>query len=452
MRPSYAPRTARGLTRRAILLAIALAVPAVWAAGTGSPAGPPAGPSPVAGSGRIVVAPAYVPPAAVEPMGPLSPRVPLSVAVALAPVDEGGLARAIALEYRPGSAQYRHYLTPAEIAGRFGASETEYASAVRYFRSFGLDVTASPDRLMLFVSGPSVGVARAFGTSFALYREGARSFYSHPTPALLPAGIPWAGALGLGNESALRPAIVPAAAPTGPRGLPGAVPAASLPCASSSWITPCLAHSAYNLTSSLAAGDNGTRVRVGIVDTYDANEPETQLASDLSGFATAFSLPYGNVSFDYPVPTSSNLNQTYTGWGIEAALDLEWMRAMAPGSSIHMTFAPDSNAGLYEAVDWLVAHDAVNVISLSWGENDVGDFNAYLGACRSACNASSDGSYETLHPVLEAAAAEGIGVFSASGDCGASDGTSGVSTDYSASDPYVSGVGATYLSLNASQG
>ncbi|MCI4370688.1 MAG: PKD domain-containing protein, partial [Thermoplasmata archaeon] len=40
----------------------------------------------------------------------------------------------------------------------------------------------------------------------------------------------------------------------------------------------------------------------------------------------------------------------------------------------------------------------------------------------------------------------------ATGDCGAAGGTSGVSTDYPASDPYVVGVGATDLTVNASNG
>ncbi|MHB8351276.1 MAG: PKD domain-containing protein, partial [Thermoplasmata archaeon] len=54
--------------------------------------------------------------------------------------------------------------------------------------------------------------------------------------------------------------------------------------------------------------------------------------------------------------------------------------------------------------------------------------------------------------VLMAAAAEGITVLAASGDCGASDGTSGLSTDYPASDPYVTGVGGTVLTVDPNTG
>ncbi|MFI5415467.1 MAG: PKD domain-containing protein, partial [Candidatus Lutacidiplasmatales archaeon] len=98
-------------------------------------------------------------------------------------------------------------------------------------------------------------------------------------------------------------------------------------------------------------------------------------------------------------------------------------------------------------MDWLVSHQAADVISLSWGEPDVGIYGAYSNACQIQCNATTDGSYTLLHPVLEAAAAEGIGVFAASDDCGAAGGTSGVSPDFPSSDPYVTGVGGTVLSV-----
>ncbi|MGA8664600.1 MAG: hypothetical protein WB809_06010, partial [Thermoplasmata archaeon] len=194
---------------------------------------------------------------------------------------------------------------------------------------------------------------------------------------------------------------------------------------------------------------NGTGVRIAVVDTYDGSEPESRLKTDLSQFDSTFSLPTPNVSYNYPVPGPANLNSTSTGWGLEEALDLEWSHASGPGASIAMTFSPNSGVGLYEAVDWLVSNHLVDVISLSWGEPDVGVFNAWSTPCSVACNASSDGSYELLGPVLEAAALEGISVFVASGDCGSADGTSGVSTDYPSSDPFATGVGGTFLSVSS---
>ncbi|MGC2035738.1 MAG: PKD domain-containing protein, partial [Thermoplasmata archaeon] len=315
-------------------------------------------------------------------------------------------------------------------------SPTEYAAAVAYFQSYGLTVNPSPDRFFLSVTGRPEAMGAAFGTSFSLYSNEGQVFFSHASAAHLPAGIPWAGVVGLGNESAPLPSIGPLQ--------PVELAPSGTSCPLASFLTPCQVRSEYNESLLLANGTNGSGVQIGVVDTYDGSEPQSTLSTDLAQFGRSFGVPVGTVRYLYPVPTTQDLNATSNDWGTEDALDLEWARAMAPAATIDMTFAPNSGAGLYAAVDWLVAHQAVDVLSLSWGEPDVGIFND--AACVSACNASSDGSYALLHPILMAAAAEGIGVFAASGDCGAADGTEGLSTNYPASDPWVTGVGGTVVS------
>ncbi len=441
------PRQGRRRRRNppAVLLALALALVVVLSAGAEFGV-PPGGVRTVAramADSGVAVAPAYVPGPGVEPVRLLAANTPLSVAVALASSDPVGLQARLALTYTPGTPQYHQFLAPSQIADRFGADPGAYARALAYFTGYGLTATPSPDRWWIGLRGPADSMAAAFHTSFWLYRDGGREFYSHPTAATLPAGLPWAGALGLGNDSVPRPAT----APVGPLPVPSAPT-----CAVGSSLHPCNLGLAYNLSSYWSAGDNGTGYRIGIVDTYDGGEPETTLASDLATFTRLYALPPGGVSYLYPIPTTRNLNATSTGWGTEEALDLEWARAIAPGAHLDMTFAPDPTSGLYGAVDWLVAHHAVDILSLSWGEPDVGAYNTYAGACSYACNASADGSYTLLHPVLVAAALEGIGVFVASGDCGSADGTAGYSTDYPASDPAATGVGGTNLTLSSSSG
>ncbi|MCI4335783.1 MAG: PKD domain-containing protein [Thermoplasmata archaeon] len=391
-------------------------------------------------TGPVVVAPAYVPGPGVTDLGPLSSTAALDVAVALAPRDPAGLAATTTLEYTPDAPQYHTFLSPSQIAAQFGPSGDEYAAAVAYFEEFGLKVTASPDHTLLLVGGSPVDVGAAFHTTFDAYHAPQGVFFNHPSAATLPDSVPWLGAYGLGNDSVARPDV---RGPAGVSAPPVPTPAAS--CPSSAPYAPCEIQSAYNATTDLKAGDNGSGFRLAVVDTYDGFENQTVLEGDLGDFTSNYGISLGSVQYLYPVPTTRNLNKTSTGWATEEALDLEWTRAMAPGATIEMTFAPDPGAGLYGSVDWLVAHQAANVISLSWGEPDVGVYNSFATPCSSACNATSDGSYAILHPVLADAAAEGIGVFSASGDCGAAEGTNGDSTSYPASDPFVTGVGGTDL-------
>lgn len=429
-------------------IALLLALPALLWLPSPGPSDPLDGL--VAGpSHAVVVAPAYVPPAGARVLGALPPSYPVEVLVGLAPRDPAGLeARAILAE-TPGSPLYRSYLSPAELAESYGPSPAALHAARSYFGSRGLTVATSRDGLLLELSGPSTAVASAFSTSFVRYQVGDRTLFAHPSPASLPSGIPWAGALGLGNTTPLEPLLAPAGAAV----LPDAPGGASTCPVTGEPYEPCQIAAAYNATPLESSGINGTGYRIAVVDAYDSAEPQPQLASDLASFDNHFDLPTPTTRFVYPDPTTQDLNDSASsGWGDEEALDIEWSHASAPGATVEMVFSPDASVGLYYAVDWLVANQAADVISLSWGEPDTGVYNAFSTPCSDQCNATTDGSYTLLHPVLEEAAAEGIGVFAASGDCGAADGTSGVAPNFPASDPFVTGVGGTVLDYNASQG
>jgi len=375
----------------------------------------------------------------------MPPETPISVAVGLSTANPTGLQALLTAQYAPGTPEFHHFWTTSQLAEAFGPSVTSLSAATAYFERFGLSVNASPDHLLLVVSGNSAEVGSAFGTSFEEYRGAAgRTFFSHPTAAMLPPIASWSGAYGLGNSSPI--------APVDGRMFPvESILAPNAGCSGfTSVLSPCQLWQAYNMTGLISGGTNGSNIRVAVVDAYSSSEGQPRLASDLAAFASAYGLPAGPVNYVYPVPPPGDLNSSSNpGWNLEDALDLEWAKASAPGATVDMTFSPNPGIGLYEAVDWLVAHQAADVISMSWGEPDVGIYNAFSTPCSAGCNASTDGSYGILSPVLAFAAAEGISLFAASGDCGAADGTSGDATNYPASDPDVTGVGGTVLNVDS---
>jgi hypothetical protein len=437
-----------GLLSFLVYLAAALVVSAGGPPG-GNPSASPAGAEPVpfvASPSTVTVAPAYAPPIGVTDLGPVGENSSVVADVGLASRDPMGLAAFVNGTAVPGTPSYRHFLSAAEADALFGALPASVASAEGYFRGFGLSTAAHPDGLLLSVSGPGPEVARAFGTTLDVYRGASgATFVAHPSPATLPNVAPWTGAFGLTSSPAFEPEVRQVSAGSGRASETGCG-------AFTGTLSPCQVATAYEFAGLDANGTNGSGQRIAVIDTYTPAENQSQLASDLARFSQGYGLPPATLSFDYPVPTPVDLNASGTNslWQLEDALDVEWAHAAAPGAAVEMVFSPNEGTGLYYAIDWVVADGQANVISMSWGEPEGGIFNPRtLPVCTSGCNASSDGSFAILDPVLELAASEGITALAASGDCGSADGTSGVAVNYPASDAFVTGVGATNLSLTS---
>jgi kumamolisin len=118
----------------------------------------------------------------------------------------------------------------------------------------------------------------------------------------------------------------------------------------------------------------------------------------------------------------------------EVMLDIEVAGAIAPGASIVVYFAPNTDAGFRDAVS-MAAHDAKNkpsVISISWGGPESNWTTQALMA---------------LDEAIQAAAAMGITVCVASGDNGSDDGVGDGAdhVDFPASSPHALGCGGTRL-------
>lgn len=109
-----------------------------------------------------------------------------------------------------------------------------------------------------------------------------------------------------------------------------------------------------------------------------------------------------------------------TGWALEAALDVEWAHAIAPGATLLFSVARSSSLNdLLAAVDAAVNAGA-NVVSMSWGATEFSGMSNY------------DSHFNRPNVTFTAA----------SGDNGAG-------VEWPATSPYVVGVGGTTLYLDA---
>ncbi|HLH47679.1 MAG TPA: putative Ig domain-containing protein, partial [Acidimicrobiales bacterium] len=177
--------------------------------------------------------------------------------------------------------------------------------------------------------------------------------------------------------------------------------------------------SAYRYSTDYKAGDLGAGITVALF------ELEPNSTSDISAYQSCYK-------------TSATVKYLKEDGGAgsghgegEAALDIEDVIGLAPDATIDVYQAPNTDTGLIDDYTAIVDNDSAQVVSTSWG------------LCETESSASIISQEATL---FQQAAAQGQSVFAAAGDDGSEDcGTSALSVDDPASQPYVTGVGGTSL-------
>jgi kumamolisin len=335
----------------------------------------------------------------------------VTVTVSLKQRDTAGLDAFLAQVSDAHSPLYQHYLTVTQFAQRYGATPAAVAQVSSYLTGHGLkvqDVTAN--RLSLTATGTAAQVERAFGTQLATYhdRTTGREFFANATAPVLPAGVAAvvSDVSGLSDYGRL----------THFSEKQQAAPHAS------SGLTPTTAKSAYNLTKTESSGYNGSGQTVALL------EFSAYAASDVKAYDSHYGLKVAT-----PTVVNAGGGTTDTSGQDEVDLDIEVVQALAPGATIKVYEAPNSDAGETAIYAKLVSDD-VPIISISWGTYEAGETN------RTAVDAD-----------LKEAAAQGQSVYAASGDSGSDDaGNGGTSVDFPASDTYTTGTGGTSLTLSSS--
>jgi len=208
---------------------------------------------------------------------------------------------------------------------------------------------------------------------------------------------------------------------------------------------------AYNESPLFGRGITGAGETIVIVDSFGS--PTIQ--SDLATFDAQFGLPappsFKIIQPAGPVPPWDPDNATMTGWAGETTLDVEWSHSIAPGASILLVETPvaetEGVAGFPEIVkaeNYVISHHLGQVISQS------------LDATEQTFPSAA--SIYRLRSAYVNAFVHHVTVLAASGDTGASNYSNVAGTllythpvvGWPASDPLVTGVGGTQLSLNAS--
>ncbi|MEV0533045.1 protease pro-enzyme activation domain-containing protein [Kitasatospora sp. NPDC050463] len=410
---------------RSLALVAALAVLPLSAVSLGVTAAQ-AAPAPNAAAPRVSL-PNTVTPAVArsEKKGDVPADQQLSVAVSLKLRDTAELDRFLAAIATPGTPEFGRHLTPQQFTERFGPTQAAVDQVRAFLTAQGLTVSGvSDNRQVVDAHGTAEQIAQAFGTHESAYLDPQqqRTFFANDAAASVPAALADVvqGISGLNNHTVRTTRNVKPSTPAAPAGT----------LAAPSGFGPSQYDGAYNLNKT---GADGTGVSVALweFDGYSANNLKT--------YDTQYGLTGPAVS---TVSVDGANYDSHPGEGQgEVELDSEIVRGVAPKATQLVYEAPNSDQGEIDMAAKIVADNRVSVISISWG------------SCEPDTTASSMTAVDNS---FKQAAAQGISIFSASGDDGSRDCTrstsgSGVkAVDFPASSPHQTGVGGTNLKVSGS--
>ncbi len=362
-------------------------------------------------------------------IGPAQASLPMHhiiLTLRLSPQKQAALDGLLAAQQDPSSPEFHQWLTPEEYGARFGPSDDDLSAVEDWLRSegFAIDEVAR-GRMWINFSGTAAQVEHAFRTRMDDFAVNGVVRHANATNPSIPRALSGlvAGVVSL-NSFPLR------ALHTQPQLVSGQGIAPSYTYGSSHYLAPADFATIYNMSPLYTAGINGAGTTIAIVG---RTHPSTAL-TDWNGFRSSFGLPYNPPNI---IVNGADPGDQGSGEDGEAALDVEWSGAVAPGAAIDFVCSAStaSTDGVDLSAQYIVDTNLAPVMSTSFG------------LCEADLGAGGNAFYSTL---WAQAAAQGITAFVSSGDNGvagcdsasASSGT-GQAVNGLASTPYNTAVGGT---------
>ncbi len=416
-----------------------------------SPAGASSAANKAAGSLRVVsVRPSLL--SGSRHIGELSGQL-VSGEIALSPRDAAGLASYADAVSTPGSRQYHHYLPAGAFAALFGPAPSTVREAIAVLRSAGLRVgEVSGNGLLVAFSGSAGRVAAAFHSHLERYElASGRLAIANDSPLRLPASFaPFVqavigldtlttpgSALAVRNDSVRNAGRVTGSSVTDASTAPKACQAATSDANNRSGFTDAQIATAYGLDGLYGTDDSGAGQTIAIY------ELEPFRTKDISAFDTCYFGAPAAAKMLARVHTVAVDGGDPSGPGLgESELDIEDVSALAPGATLEVYEAPNTNTGYLANFNQIIEDDTAKLVTSSW-----------FSGCETAVATEQPGLEQVENTIFEQAAAQGQTVLEAAGDAG-SDGCAHnsdtpaqplLSSSDPASQPYVLAVGGTTL-------
>ena len=283
--------------------------------------------------------------------GRMAATTSLQLAISLPVRDQAGLDARLQQIYDLASTNYHSYLTPAQFAAQFGATEQDYQAVVAFAQANGLTVTAThPNRLVLDVSGPVSAIENAFQIQLNVFNHPteACTFYAPATEPVISASLPVLNIGGLDNYYRPHSKMIPSSQ----------IPNAGM--------TPKVGSGPggnYIGNDFRRAYVPGTTLK-GVGQNVGLLQFDGFFANDISSYATLIGLT--NPPQIIIVPIDGGVAFPGGGNG-EVCLDIEMVLSMSPGvSNIYVYEAPNPSPWV-DLLSRMANDNLAKQLSCSWG-------------------------------------------------------------------------------------
>lgn len=356
----------------------------------------------------------------------------------------------------PGNPNFQRFISTAEFAQRYGATDAQIKQVQGYLAKHGLTGQVMDNHMVITVNGTLGQFSQLFSTPIHTYvsRRG-RQFHRPTKPLAMPVGLGGSvvTASGLSNEHQLQPhhTAVPRTANLTLRNQPTTLSAKVVSAAGNPTSTGIPGEYTvgdvadfYNINPLYQRGITGKGSTVAIVTLANFDPADAQAYWDVIGLTTK----------------PNRITQVHVDGGggsngsDETTLDVQQAGGLAPQADIIVYDAPNAGSGFVDAFARAVSDNKADSISTSWGLAEIFNFAALNGG--GPHDTTDVGDLQAYHQIFLEAAVQGQSIFAASGDSGAYDTVRPLGTgdgpgefsapltvDSPASDPFITAAGGT---------
>jgi kumamolisin len=389
-------------------------------------------------------------PAAVD-LGTTDQNQTINVTLVLQLHNEAALEAYAYQTVQPGGLLYHKFLTTAQFARQYGATDSEIAQVQSFLQKNGIKTNQIYDNhLAISTTGTVAQFNAAFQTSIHDYTSNGKRFHQPSRAPVMPAAL--AGSLviaaGLDNQAHYRPHHMNVNRTPGLTITPGAFPALSAATAvtASGTATGIPGEytvgdvaNFYNINPLYNQGIDGKGTTIGVVT--------------LANFLPADAFKYWSMIGLNVKP--NRITQVHVDGGGElsgdagsgeTSIDVEQSGGLAPQANIIVYDAPNTDAGFIDVFNRAISDNIADTISDSWGQPEIFYFNSLLSG------GDFTSELKAFHQAFLEAAVQGISMFAASGDSGAFDTVRALgnvqfnaplTVDEPAADPFMTAAGGT---------